>query len=488
MSTIRGSGPIADIVAYIREHFNQKTKRAEHYTLGQRRVRGFNALFATASITAARTYYNEFMKQQEGLPSDQRLKVGLIFSYGANDAVEDGILDEEEFDTGGLSGDARSFLDGAIQDYNAIYGTSFDTSATRFQNYYKDLSLRLKNREIDLVIVVNMFLTGFDATTLNTLFVDKNLRAHGLIQAYSRTNRILNSVKTYGNIVSFRNLEEETNAALTMFGNKDARGVVLLRPYGEYYNDYAEKVTELLSGFPLGQPIIGESEQKRFIALFGAILRLQNILTSFDEFTDDAILTDRQGQDYRSVYLDLYAEFRKDTTGDKEQINDDVVFEMELVKQVEINVDYILMLVQKYRDEHGDGDDKEIRAEISRAVDASPTLRNKKDLIEDFVDSLSAHCEIDQEWRTFLAGRREAELEAIITQENLRPEQPREFVDEAFRDGQVTTGGIAITRVLPPVSRFAAGGGHGEKKHRVIQKLTAFSERFRGLTSTDREA
>ena len=355
---------IADIVAYIREHFNQKTKRAEHYTLGQRRVRGFNALFATASITAARTYYNEFRKQQDGLPSDQRLKIGLIFSYGANDAVEDGILDEEEFDTGGLSGDARSFLDGAIQDYNTMYGTSFDTSATRFQNYYKDLSLRLKNREIDLVIVVNMFLTGFDATTLNTLFVDKNLRAHGLIQAYSRTNRILNSVKTYGNIVSFRNLEEETNAALTMFGNKDARGVVLLRPYGEYYNDYAEKVTELLSGFPLGQPIIGEAEQKRFIALFGSILRLQNILTSFDEFTDDALLTDRQGQDYRSVYLDLYAEFRKDTTGDKEQINDDVVFEIELVKQVEINVDYILMLVQKYRDEHGDGNDKEIRAEI----------------------------------------------------------------------------------------------------------------------------
>mgnify|MGYP002653910761 FL=1 len=226
-----------------------------------------------------------------------------------------------------------------------------------------------------------MFLTGFDATTLNTLWVDKNLRAHGLIQAFSRTNRILNSVKTYGNIVSFRDLETETNDAIALFGNKDARGVVLLKPYGEYYNDYAEKVTELLSAFPLGQPIIGEASQKEFIALFGAILRLQNILTSFDEFTGNAILTDRQGQDYRSVYLDLYAEFRKDKDADKEQINDDVVFEIELIKQVEINVDYILMLVQKYRDERGDGDDKEIRAEISRAVDASPTLRNKKDLI-----------------------------------------------------------------------------------------------------------
>ncbi|MDZ5144153.1 type I restriction endonuclease subunit R [Microbacterium testaceum] len=474
---------ISQIVKYTLEHFDQKTKRAEHYTLGERRVRGFNALFATASIEAARVYYNHFQIQQEGLPSDRRLKVGLIYSYGANDAVEDGGLDEEGFDTGALNIDARSFLEDAIQDYNDVFGTSFDTSADRFQNYYKDLSLKLKQRDIDLVIVVNMFLTGFDATTMNTLFVDKNLRAHGLIQAYSRTNRILNSVKTYGNIVSFRDLEDETNDAIALFGNKDARGVVLLKPYGEYYNDYAEKVTELLSTFPFGQPIIGEAAQKEFIKLFGAILRLQNILTSFDEFTDNAILTDRQGQDYRSVYLDLYAEFRKDKDADKEQINDDVVFEIELIKQVEINVDYILMLVQKYRDERGDGDDKEIRAEISRAVDASPTLRNKKDLIEDFVDSLSVDGEIDEEWRAFIAAKREAELETIITDENLRPDETRVFVETAFRDGQIRTSGTAITKVLPPVSRFSADGGHGEKKQRVIQKLGAFFERFFGLSS-----
>ncbi|WP_396659307.1 type I restriction endonuclease subunit R [Microbacterium sp.] len=474
---------ISRIVKYTLEHFDQKTKRAEHYTLGERRVRGFNALFATASIEAARTYYNHFQLQQEGLPSDKRLKVGLIYSYGANDAVEDGALDEEGFDTGALSMDARSFLEDAIQDYNDMFGTSFDTSADRFQNYYKDLSLRLKTREIDLVIVVNMFLTGFDATTLNTLFVDKNLRAHGLIQAYSRTNRILNSVKTYGNIVSFRDLEDETNDAIALFGNKDARGVVLLKPYGEYYNDYAEKVTELLNAFPLGQPIIGEASQKEFIALFGAILRLHNILTSFDEFTGNAILTDRQGQDYRSVYLDLYAEFRKDKEADKEQINDDVVFEIELIKQVEINVDYILMLVQKYRDGRGDGDDKEIRAEITRAVDASPTLRNKKDLIEDFVDSLSVDGEIDQEWRAFIAAKREAELDTIINEENLRPDETRVFVETAFRDGQIRTSGTAITKVLPPVSRFSADGGHGEKKRRVIQKLGAFFDRFFGLSA-----
>lgn len=472
---------ISDIVKYTREHFDQKTKRAEHYTLGQRRVRGFNALFATASIDASRMYYNHFRMQQEGLPTDQRLKIGLIYSYGANEAVEDSALDEEGFDIGALSMDARSFLDDAIRDYNDIYGTSFDTSADRFQNYYKDLSLKLKTREIDLVIVVNMFLTGFDATTMNTLFVDKNLRAHGLIQAYSRTNRILNSVKTYGNIVSFRDLEHETDEAIALFGNKDARGVVLLKPYDEYYDDYVEKVTELLNAFPLGEPIIGEAVQKQFIQLFSAILRLENVLTSFDEFDGSALLTDREGQDYRSVYLDLYAEFRKDKDADKEQINDDVVFEIELIKQVEINVDYILMLVQKYRDERGDGDDKEIRAEITRAVDASPTLRNKRDLIEGFVDSLSVDVEIDQGWRAFLAAKREAELETIIIDENLRHDETRVFIETAFRDGQIRTAGTAITKVLPPVSRFSADGGHGEKKRRVIQKLGAFFERFLGL-------
>ena len=277
--------------------------------------------------------------------------------------MDDDYLDEEGFETGALDQSSRDFLEAAIQDYNALFGTSFDTCSDKFQNYYKDLSLRLKNREIDLVIVVNMFLTGFDATTLNTLFVDKRLVNHGLIQAYSRTNRILNSVKTYGNIVTFRDLEEETNDAIALFGNKDAKGIVLLKPYAEYYDEYAEKVQELLEQFPLGQPIIGESAQKAFIALFGQILRLQNILTTFDDFAGNEILTERQSQDYRSVYLDLYAEFRKDATAEKESINDDVVFEIELIKQVEINVDYILMLVQKYREASGDGEDREIRAQ-----------------------------------------------------------------------------------------------------------------------------
>jgi len=496
---------ISEIVRYTLEHFDQKTKRDvagyEHSIVTnvaesvrtrkaldaireKKRVRGFNALFATASIEAAKRYYNEFQAQMLSLPPDRRLKVGVIFSYGANEEQADGILDDEAFDTEGMDGSSRDFLEYAIKDYNFLFGTSYDTSADKFQNYYKDLSQRMKNREIDLVIVVNMFLTGFDATTMNTLFVDKNLRAHGLIQAYSRTNRILNSVKTYGNIVAFRDLEEETNAALELFGNKDARGVVLLKPFGDYHGEYVEKVNEMLASFPLGQQIIGEAAQKRFIQLFGAILRLRNILTSFDEFDGADPLTERQYQDYRSVYLDLHAEWRPKIDGDKELINDDVVFEIELVKQVEVNVDYILMLVEKYRASFGDGEDKEVRAQISRAVNASPSLRSKRDLVENFVDSVTVDRAVDEQWTTFVAAKREAELNAIIERENLKPDETRAFVDSAFRDGLLRTTGTEITRILPPVSRFNREAGHGEKKKRVVEALTRFFERFLGLGST----
>ena len=472
---------VRQVVAYTLEHFDQKTKRAEHYSLAGKRVHGFNALFATASIEAARRYYHEFREQQEDVVPDRRLKVGLIYSYASNEAVADDYLDEEGFETEALDQSSRDFLDEAIRDYNATFGTSFDTSADRFQNYYKDLSLRLKRREIDLVIVVNMYLTGFDATTLNTLFVDKKLRAHGLVQAYSRTNRILNSVKTYGNIVSFRDLEAETNDAIALFGNKDAGGIVLLKPYADYYAEYAAKVGELLASYPLGQPIVGETAQKEFIALFGAVLRLLNILTSFDEFAGNEILSDRQEQDYRSVYLDLYAEFRRLADAEKESIIDDIVFEIELIKQVEINVDHILALVERWRAARGDGSDVEIRASIGRAVDASPTLRNKKDLIEAFVDSVSTSGEIDAEWQAFIRARREAELEAIIEAEGLRPAETRAFIETAFRDGAIQATGTAIIGVLPPASRFSPDGGHGEKKRRVLARLGEFFERFFGL-------
>ena len=342
---------IRSVVDYILEHFDQKTRRSEHYALGERRVRGFNSLFATASIDAAKRYYNAFAIAQQELPEAQRLKVGIIFSYAANEAVTDDFLEEEGFDAGALDGPSREFLEDAIQDFNEMFGTQWSTSSDGFAGYYTDLSKRLKNREIDIVIVVNMFLTGFDATTLNTLWVDKNLRSHGLIQAYSRTNRILNSVKTYGNIVSFRDLEQQTNDAIALFGNKNAQGVVLLKPYGEYYEEYAKKVTELLDTFAVGEMPVGEDAQKEFVGLFSAILRLENILKSFDDFAGSEILTQRQHQDLQSTYLRIRDELRPGGDGEKEVINDDLVFEIELIKQVEITVDYILMLVQKYRDE-----------------------------------------------------------------------------------------------------------------------------------------
>lgn len=472
---------IAGVVEYIREHFDQKTRRSTSYRHDGKRLAGFNSIFATASIDAAKRYYAEFKKQQQSLPAAQKLKVGLIYSFAANEDDEDGLLGEEEFETTGLDQSSRDFLEGAIKDYNALFSTSFDTSADKFQNYYKDLSLRLKARELDLVVVVNMFLTGFDATTLNTLWVDKNLKAHGLIQAYSRTNRILNSVKTYGNIVSFRNLEEETNDALALFGNKDAKGIVLLKPYTEYYDEYENLISKLRADFPLDQTIVGEMAQKAFIKLFGSILRLKNILTAFDDFAGNEILTQREFQDYLSLYLNFYADFRRASEADREAINDDIVFEIELVKQIEINVDYILMLVERYAAAKGSGEDKEILATIERAINSSPSLRNKKDLIEQFVASVSSKSKVDAQWRSFLAIRKESELESIIAAEGLNRDETRDFIENAFRDGAIPTSGVGITKIMPPVSRFARGGEHSMRKRSVMEKLTEFFERYYGL-------
>ena len=494
---------IRQIVQYTLEHFAQKTKRTSSYeysvvtnvtestrsrraaeALRERRVHGFNAIFATASIDAARRYYNEFQRQQEELAPDKRLKIAIIYSYGANEATDDGILDDEAYDTESLSEDLRAFLENAIQDYNDLFGTSYDTTAEKFQNYYKDLSQRLKSREVDLVIVVNMFLTGFDATTFNTLFVDKPLKAHGLLQAFSRTNRILNSVKTYGNIVCFRDLEDATNKALELFGNRDARGIVLLEPYKHYLDEYTAKVDDLLSQYPLGDPIVGEAAKKEFVKLFGAIIRLENILASFDEFASDDKLTERQKQDYRSIYLDLWDEFRRDQEGegDKEKIDDeDVVFEIELIKQVAINVDYILMLVEEHRKECGNGKDVELPPVVSRAIDANPNLRSKKDLIEEFVAKMSVDTAVNSQWEQFINNKRNQELDKIIEQENLYSEKTHEYMDNAFCDGELQTTGIAITKVMKPMSRFGAKNNHAEKKSRVIKALRVHFDRFRGL-------
>lgn len=478
---------VTQIVDYVLEHFDQKTRRKSTYKLGDKRVAGFNSIFATASIDAAQRYYTAFeqaqRRREEADPAYERLKIALIYSYAANEEEPDGLLSEEGFETGGLDVSSRDFLEDAIGDYNATFATSYDTSSDQFSNYYKDLSARLKNRDVDMVIVVNMFLTGFDATTLNTLWVDKNLRQHGLLQAYSRTNRILNSVKTYGNIVSFRNLEDATNEALSLFGNKDAGGIVLLKPYGDYYAEYEKHIAQLVEQFPPGELITGEEAQKQFIALYGAILKLRNILVSFDEFAGNEILSPREIQDYQSRYVSLYQERRGANTTEKESINDDVVFEIELIRQVEVNVDYVLMLVEKWREENRNGSDREIQARdaIQRAVDSSISLRNKRDLIFDFVDTINVELDTDTEWRNYVDAKQTLELDQIVDDERLNAEETKAFMENAFRDGAVPTTGTAVTRIMPPVSRFSPSGKHAVKKRTVLEKLTAFFNRFSGL-------
>ena len=473
---------ISAVVSYILEHFDQKTKRHASFQYKKRRVSGFNSLFATSSIKAARAYYQEFKRQQADLPEARRLSVGIIYSYAPNaDAPGTGLLSEETMDPSALSQDDRAFLDDAIADYNQRFGTNFGTDASGFEGYYESLSKALTDKRIDLVIVVDMFLTGFDSKSLNTLWVDKNLRAHGLIQAFSRTNRILNSVKTYGNVVCFRNLEEATNDAIALFGNKEARGQVLLRPYGEYLSNYLETIDQLRLDFPLPiGSIASEKEQKRFIVLMGQMLRLRNILTSFDDFETDDPVPSRDLEDYRSVYLDLYHEARERVKAEKEPIADDLVFEMELVKQVDINVDYVLMLVEHHRGEKGDGEDREIPVDIVRALASSPTLRGKRDLIEEFYRRVSLDGDVPTEFEAFIAARRESELAAIIEAERLR-EGAREFAYESLREGYVNDEGTGLSSILPPMRRFGAGAGREAVRVRVLEALRAWVERFTGL-------
>ena len=473
---------ISAVVSYILEHFDQKTKRHASFQYKERRVNGFNSLFATSSIKAARAYYQEFKRQQADLPEARRLSVGIIYSYAPNaEAPGTGLLSEESMDPSALSQDDRAFLDEAIADYNQQFGTNYGSDASGFESYYESLSQALTDKRIDLVIVVDMFLTGFDSKSLNTLWVDKNLRAHGLIQAFSRTNRILNSVKTYGNIVCFRNLEDATNDAIALFGNKEARGQVLLRPYGEYLSTYLEAIEQLRIDFPLPiGSIASEKEQKQFIDLMGQVLRLRNILTSFDDFESDDTIAPRELEDYRSIYLDLYNEARERSKANKEPIADDLVFEMELVKQVDINVDYILMLVEHHRGERGDGDDREIPVEIMRALASSPALRGKRDLIEEFYRRVSLNGDVPTEFESFIAAKRDSELDAIIEAERLG-EGARDFAYDSLREGYVPDEGTGLSSILPPARRFGGGGSREAIRSRVLDALRTWVERFSGL-------
>ena len=479
---------IKEVVSYIVDHFEQKTMRNKHYELKDQRLSGFNSIFAVSSIPVAKKYYFEFKKQLKEKNKD--LRVATIFSYSVNEEENTDNLDDESFDTENLDLGSREFLEEAISDYNKMFGTNYDTSSDGFQLYYENLSKRTKDKEIDILIVVNMFLTGFDATTLNTLWVDKNLRMHGLIQAFSRTNRILNSIKTFGNIVCFRDLQEETDEAIALFGNKEAGGIVLLKTYEDYYNGYqddkgrekegySQLIEELQSKFPLSEQITGESNKKEFVILFGNILKIKNILSAFDKFAGNEILSEREYQDYQSIYIDLYEEIKKTKNTDKENINDDIIFEIELIKQVEINIDYILMKVAEYY--KSNKKDKEILVDIKKAINSSIELRSKKELIEGFIDRVNSSKNVTDDFKKFVREEKEKDLEKVIEEEKLKPEETKKFIDNSLRDGVLKTTGTDIDKLLPPVSRFG-GGNRAEKKLGVIEKLKVFFDKYLGLT------
>lgn len=502
---------IQQITEYILDHFDQKTYRNQNHSyyahsitvniddmLSSKskrlteqkqiiKVNGFNSIFAVSSIPAAIVYYKEFKKQIFTREID--FKIATIFSFNQNEEDPDDILHDETFDPDDLNETSRDFLDSAITDYNKSFNVNYDTSSDSFQNYYKDISLRMKNREIDLLIVVNMFLTGFDATTLNTLWVDKNLKQHGLIQAFSRTNRILNSVKTFGNIVCFRNLEENTNTALTLFGNKETSSVVLLKTYDEYmfgydhngkhFIGYKELVEKLQGDFPLDKDIIGETAEKSFVSMFGKILKMRNILSSFDEYDNTENFGARDFQDYQSTYIDLYQNYSKKSDSQKERINDDIVFEIELVKQVEINIDYILLLVEKYSSSKCK--DKTVVLDIDKSIDSSMELRSKKELIKSFINQMSVDCKVDEDWRKFVEKKKSSDLGRIIDEEMLVSVETNRLMDNAFEKGYLRLSGAEVDKIIPPMSRFSKRDNRHEKKEVVTEKLSKFFEQYFGI-------
>ena len=534
---------ISNVVSYILEHFEQKTLRKKTYDLKvldnvrevvaqerklsrmtdeqkrlnpideqkkKKTVNGFNSIFAVDSTDRAQLFYNEFEKQQKDLPDDKKLKIATIFTYAPNEEGDGdlmGMEDENPENIGNLNETGKKFLTKAIKKYNAMFGTSYSIDAENFGLYYKDVSWRMKNREIDILIVVGMFLTGFDAKTLNTLWVDKNLKMHGLLQAFSRTNRILNKVKQYGNIVCFRDLQDAVKQSFTLFGDRDAGGLILMLPFEKYYygyddekgkhqTGYKEVAEQILKEFAYEtrNQIRTEEQLKEFIRLFGILLKKRNILCTFDEFDfEHGIILDKEGnptgekipilgtllQNYSEWYQDLHQQFKNVKNADATNVNDDVEFEMELVKSIQVDITYILDLVMKYH--QNNCKDKEIKVTISSAIGGSADLRDKRDLIEKFIERVSAKkgdMDIVEEWDEHVEKEKAKEIDMIIKEENLKPEETYRFVNDCFDMGYLQTVGVAITKILPPMPIFGKGNLRKEKKQKVIDRLTEFFNRY----------
>ncbi|AHN71949.1 DEAD/DEAH box helicase [Aggregatibacter actinomycetemcomitans serotype e str. SA2149] len=504
-------------------NFKQKTHR---FNAGNQ---GFNAMFAVSSVEAAKFYYEAFKKQQSAV--ENPLKIATIFSFAANeeqDAVGD--ITDESFEVEAMNSSAKEFLKSAIDDYNKYFATNYDVDGKSFQNYYRDLAKRVKNKEIDLLIVVGMFLTGFDAPTLNTLFVDKNLRYHGLIQAFSRTNRIYNATKTFGNIVTFRDLEQNTIDAITLFGNANTRNVVLEKSYQEYmegYTDagidrrgYLDVITELSDRFPDPTEIETEKGKKAFVKLFGEYLRVENILQNYDEFSalqafqsvdktdeqaiqafkekyylsDEALAeiqkidipSERAIQNYRSTYNDIRDWLRRQKDGEekgKSTIDwDDVVFEVDLLKSQEINLDYILELIFEHNKKTKDKET--LVEEIRSIIRSSLGNRAKESLIIDFIhqtdlDAIADKASIIEAFFKFAQTEQQKEANELIASENLNIEAAKRYISVSLKREYASENGTDLNEALPKMSPL--NPEYLKKKKSIFQKIAEFVEKFKGI-------
>ncbi|KAB7706405.1 HsdR family type I site-specific deoxyribonuclease [Plesiomonas shigelloides] len=516
---------ISEITQYILNNFRQKTHRLH---IG---AKGFNAMFAVSSVEAAKLYYDSFKALQQG--NEKPLKVATIFSFAANEEQDSvGDIQDEGFDISGMDVSAKEFLSSAIDDYNAMFKTNFSVDGNGFQNYYRDLAKQVKAKEIDLLIVVGMFLTGFDAPTLNTLFVDKNLRYHGLMQAYSRTNRIYDATKTFGNIVTFRNLEQATVDAITLFGDKNTKNVVLEKSYKEYMEGFTDLITgeakrgfmavvqELEQRFPDPTAIEKESDKKAFAKLFGEYLRVENLLQNYDEFaslkalqsvdlsdpeaveafkaqyyvTDEKLAelqtiripADRKVQDYRSTYNDIRDWLRREkeaNTKEKSKIDwDDIVFEIDLLKSQEINLDYILTLI--FEKNKKTKDKASLVEEVRRMIRSSLGNRAKESLLVDFIqqtdlDKIDDKASIIDAFFTFAQAAQQREAQELIDSEKLNAEAAKRYITNSLKRESASDSGTELNDILPKMSPL--NPQYLTKKQTVFQKIAAFIEKFKGV-------
>lgn len=496
---------ISEVVKHILDVYDTKTHRNEIYSVKDKRLKGFNAMFAVQSIEAAKLYYFELKRQINELKDDKKLKIATIFSFAPNEfgSAKGEILDEN-FEPNFMDLSSKEFLDEVIKEYNNEFRTNYSTDSKGFQGYYENLSKRVKDKEIDLLIVVGMFLTGFDAPTLNTLFVDKNLRYHGLIQAFSRTNRILNRVKTFGNIVCFRDLEEATKDAIKLFGDENSLNVILEKSYDEYINGYKNNdgefkgyktlCNEMLAKFPNPLEIDSETDKKEFAKLFGEILKTENILKNYDEFSSfESPIDERFMQDLKSVYIGIkeeaYESKNKDLNleNDKEKVDfSDIDFEIELLKTDEINLDYILALILEKSQENLDTNT--IRTDIKRMIKSSLDVRAKEDLIMEFMDKFDMKnfkdkSDILESFYTFAKKKKNDEVEKLIKDEGLvngsSTNVAKKFINSAIKKGFVDENGTQIDEIMPVVSR--RGGQREIKKRNILEKIKNIVKVFVGI-------